>query len=439
MAATAVSASGCGVCSVSRSSLANETRAESNGTGIGRLTLNSRRSRIREGRVLCDRLQRPCLTHLLVRRTMGNGSTLRAMSSSAAPQVELESRRSEVSDAISQSLLNCLTETQLDETVKGIGKKIRGKVRDIYDAGDHLVLVTTDRQSAFDRVLASVPFKGQVLNETSSWWFDNSQHITANAVVSIPDPNVTIARKCSVFPVEFVVRGYVTGSTSTSLWTVYQKGVRNYCGNELAEGLVKNQRLDENILTPTTKAEDHDMPISGKEIVEQGLMSKEDYDEVSRRALALFAFGQEVARKHGLLLVDTKYEFGKSADGTIVLLDEVHTPDSSRYWVAASYEERQRCGLEPQNIDKEFLRLWFKDNCNPYEDKILPDAPAELVSELSWRYILLFETITGKKIKLPNTQEPIHDRITRNVERALRKLQQQLPSSGIHKSKTLGE
>ncbi|KAL2629068.1 hypothetical protein R1flu_013754 [Riccia fluitans] len=364
------------------------------------------------------------------RRRSSRGTTLRmmnmearAMSSTAVPQVELESRRSDVSDAILQCLSNCLTETHLDETVKGLGKKVRGKVRDIYDAGNYLVLVTTDRQSAFDRVLASVPFKGQVLNETSSWWFDNSRHITENAVVSTPDPNVTIARKCSVFPVEFVVRGYVTGSTSTSLWTVYNKGVRNYCGNELPEGLVKNQRLDENILTPTTKAEDHDMPISGKEIVEQGLMSKEDYEEVSRRALALFAFGQEVARRHGLLLVDTKYEFGKSADGTIFLLDEVHTPDSSRYWVAASYEERQRNGFEPQNIDKEFLRLWFKDNCNPYEDEVLPEAPAELVAELSWRYILLFETITGQRIKLPNTQEPAHDRITKNVENALQKLQ----------------
>ncbi|KAL2629077.1 hypothetical protein R1flu_013763 [Riccia fluitans] len=207
----------------------------------------------------------------------------RAMSSTAVPQVELESRRSDVSDAILQCLSNCLTETHLDETVKGLGKKVRGKVRDIYDAGNYLVLVTTYRQSAFDRVLAS----------------------------------------CISCRICRAVRGYVTGSTSTSLWTVYNKGVRNYCGNELPEGLVKNQRLDENILTPTTKAEDHDMPISGKEIVEQGLMSKEDYEEVSRRALALFAFGQEVARRHGLLLVDTKYEFGKSADGTIFLLDEV--------------------------------------------------------------------------------------------------------------------
>lgn len=345
--------------------------------------------------------------------------------SAALPQVvKLDSRRAEVSEAIVDSLANCLTETHLDETVKGLGTKIRGKVRDIYDAGDYVVLVTTDRQSAFDRVLASVPFKGQVLNETSSWWFDSAQHITASAVVGIPDPNVTIARKCSVFPVEFVVRGYVTGSTSTSLWTVYSKGVRNYCGNLLPDGFVKNQRLDENILTPTTKAADHDVPVSGEEIVGQGLMSKEDYEEVSRRALALFSFGQEEAKKHGLLLVDTKYEFGKTADGSIVLIDEVHTPDSSRYWIAASYDERQMSGLEPENIDKEFLRLWFKNNCDPYADKVLPDAPVDLVSELSWRYILLYETITGNRIKLPNGKEPIHSRISRNVQKALLELQQ---------------
>lgn len=344
--------------------------------------------------------------------------------SASLPQVELESRRGEVSDAISQSLGNCLTETHLDETVKGLGPKIRGKVRDMYDADEYVVLVTTDRQSAFDRVLASVPFKGQVLNETSGWWFDRTRHITENSIVAIPDPNVTIARKCSVFPVEFVVRGYVTGSTSTSLWTVYESGVRNYCGNVLPDDFVKNQRLDENILTPTTKAADHDVPISGKEIVEQGLMSKEDYEEVASRALALFSFGQEEVKKHGLLLVDTKYEFGKAADGSIVLVDEVHTPDSSRYWIAASYEDRQKAGVEPENIDKEFLRLWFKSNCNPYADEVLPDAPVELVSELSWRYILIFETITGSRIKLPSTKELVHDRISRNVEQALLALQQ---------------
>jgi phosphoribosylaminoimidazole-succinocarboxamide synthase len=185
----------------------------------------------------------------------------------------------------------------------------------------------------------------------------------------------------------------------------------------------KNEKLEENILTPTTKSADHDLPVSGNEIVEQGLMSKEDFQEVHDKALALFAFGQEVALKHGLLLVDTKYEFGKASDGSILLIDEVHTPDSSRYWIAASYEERQSQGMEPENIDKEFLRLWFRNNCDPYHDKVLPNAPEELVAELAWRYIVLYETITGTQIQLPGTKEPVHDRISRNVQQALLQLQ----------------
>ncbi|EOA33161.1 hypothetical protein CARUB_v100152680mg, partial [Capsella rubella] len=186
------------------------------------------------------------------------------------PQLSLDdlvtsNRKGEVLGTIKDSLSNCLSETNLLETVPGLKSRIRGKVRDIYDAGDYLVLITTDRLSAFDRNLASIPFKGQVLNETSLWWFNNTQHITPNAIVSSPDRNVVIAKKCSVFPIEFVVRGYVTGSTDTSLWTVYNKGVRNYCGNELSDGLVKNQKLPANILTPTTKAADHDVPISPNE------------------------------------------------------------------------------------------------------------------------------------------------------------------------------
>ncbi|OAY70545.1 Phosphoribosylaminoimidazole-succinocarboxamide synthase, chloroplastic [Ananas comosus] len=328
-------------------------------------------------------------------------------------------RREDVLRAAHGALGNCLSETHLDRTIPGLSLKSRGKVRDVYDSGEHLVLVTTDRQSAFDRVLASIPFKGQVLNETSLWWFNRTQHITPNAVVSSPDKNVTIAKKCSVFPVEFVVRGFVTGSTDTSLWTVYNKGVRNYCGNALPEGMVKNQKLPANILTPTTKAADHDVPVTPGEIIQMGLMTKDDYDEVSSRALSLFAYGQQVALENGLLLVDTKYEFGKGSDGTIFLIDEVHTPDSSRYWIASSYEERFSAGLEPENVDKEFLRLWFKSNCNPYEDKILPEAPEELVCELAWRYIFLFETITNSKFELPGAEEPIHERISRNVSQAL--------------------
>ncbi|GAB2274641.1 Phosphoribosylaminoimidazole-succinocarboxamide synthase (SAICAR synthetase) [Dionaea muscipula] len=296
------------------------------------------------------------------------------------------SHKDEILKAIKGSLGNCLTETNLHLTVPGLTSKTRGKVRDIYESGDeYLVLVTTDRQSAFDRVLASIPFKGQVLNETSLWWFQKTQHIAPNAIVLAPDKNVTISKKCSIFPVEFVVRGYVTGSTDTSLWTVYKKGVRNYCGNALPDGLVKNQKLSANILTPTTKAADHDVPVTPDEIIERGLMTKGDYDEVSHKALSLFEYGQRVALEHGLILVDTKYEFGKGSDGTILLVDEVHTPDSSRYWIAQSYKENFQNGLEPENVDKEFLRLWFKEYCNPYEDEVLPDAPEELVSELSWR------------------------------------------------------
>ncbi|KAF3339298.1 phosphoribosylaminoimidazole-succinocarboxamide synthase [Carex littledalei] len=351
--------------------------------------------------------------------TVVMAAEIRKPRSSAALLSTDPRRRDEVLSAALDSLSNCLSETYLDETVPGLKSKARGKVRDVYEGDNYLVLVTTDRQSAFDRVLASIPFKGQVLNETSLWWFDKTRHITPNAVISSPDKNVTIAKKCSVFPVEFVVRGFVTGSTDTSLWTVYNKGVRNYCGNALPEGMVKNVKLPTNILTPTTKAVDHDVPVTPNEIIEMGLMTKDEYDEVSQKAMNLFAFGQEVALEHGLLLVDTKYEFGKANDGTIMLIDEVHTPDSSRYWIANSYEERFKSGLEPENVDKEFLRLWFKNNCNPYEDKVLPDAPVELVCELAWRYIFLFETITSSKFELPGSEGPIHERISRKVKEAI--------------------
>ncbi|KAG0483419.1 hypothetical protein HPP92_011503 [Vanilla planifolia] len=326
-----------------------------------------------------------------------------------------ESHREDVLASARASLSCCLTETHLEVTVPGLKAKARGKVRDIYEGKDHMVLVTTDRQSAFDRVLASIPFKGQVLNETSMWWFSKTQHIVPNAVVCSPDKNVTVAKKCSVYPVEFVVRGFVTGSTDTSLWTVYSKGLRNYCGNVLPDGMIKNQKLPVNILTPTTKAIHHDVPVSPDEIINMGLMTEDEYHDVSSKALSLFAYGQEVALNHGLLLVDTKYEFGKDTNGNILLIDEVHTPDSSRYWIANTYEERFNSHLEPENVDKEFLRLWFMEHCNPYEDQVLPDAPEDLVCELAWRYIYLYETITNSKFQVPAMEESIHDRISRNI------------------------
>ncbi|MDP7437281.1 MAG: phosphoribosylaminoimidazolesuccinocarboxamide synthase [Candidatus Marinimicrobia bacterium] len=311
---------------------------------------------------------------------------------------------------ITANLNNCLTKTNLSA-----GVKYGGKVRDRYELEDRLVLITTDRQSAFDRILAAIPFKGQVLNQTSAWWFEQTKDIIPNHVINIPDPNATVARKCTVFPIEFVVRGYITGSTSTSLWTVYNSGDREYCGNVLPDGLVKNQKLETNMLTPTTKEEHHDRPISPSEIVNEGWMSQEDWDYCSGKAVELFTFGQKTAAENGMILVDTKYEMGRDEDGHIMLIDEIHTPDSSRYWLADSYEARISAGKEPENIDKEFLRLWFVDNCDPYNDKVLPDAPEELVIELSKRYIQLYEMITGKTFSFPDHEIPINNRIQQNL------------------------
>ena len=313
-------------------------------------------------------------------------------------------------EKIKSSLNNTITESKITT-----GKKLTGKVRDQYDIDDKIILLTTDRQSAFDRILASIPFKGQVLNQTSAWWFEQTKQIIPNHVINIPDPNVTLAKKCEVFPIEFVVRGYITGSTSTSLWTVYKNGDREYCGNSLEEGMKKNQKLTNNMLTPTTKEKDHDRPISPKDIIKEGWMSQKHWDYCSKKALELFSFGQRVANSNGLILVDTKYEMGINKDGEIVLIDEIHTPDSSRYWIKESYNERLKSNLEPQNIDKEFLRLWFVDNCDPYNDSTLPDAPEDLIVELSKRYIYLYETITGEKFTFPNN-EPIHNRINNNLK-----------------------
>ena len=314
-------------------------------------------------------------------------------------------------DRIKAGLGNTLTETALP-----YGEKLTGKVRDQYDLGDKIALITTDRQSAFDRVLASIPFKGQVLNQTSAWWFEQTKNIIQNHVIDVTDPNVTLAKKCDVFPIEFVVRGYITGSTSTALWTVYNNGDREYCGNILPEGLVKNQKLDTIMLTPTTKDETHDRPIAPDEITNKGWMTREDWDFCSKKALELFSFGQKKAAEHGLVLVDTKYEMGRDPDGNIILIDEIHTPDSSRYWIAKTYKERMAAGYEPQNIDKEFLRLWFVDNCDPYNDTTLPEAPVELVIKLSSRYIYLYETITGNQFSFHDSGKSIQERINKNMK-----------------------
>ncbi len=281
----------------------------------------------------------------------------------------------------------------------------------MYGRGEELVLIATDRQSAFDRVLAAIPFKGQVLNQVSQFWFEKTNHIIANHALNFPDPNVMIAKQCTVFPIEFVVRGYLTGVTSTAVWTAYQKGDRMFCGNVLPDGMSKNQPFATPIITPTTKSDAHDASITPEEIVGQGLMTKEDWDYCSTKALELFQFGQRLAKEHGMILVDTKYEMGKDKDGNILLIDELHTPDSSRYWIAASFADRIAQGKEPENIDKEFLRLWFKEHCDPYNDKELPKAPDELVVELSARYIQLYEAITGKEFVYPTADVSVVERI----------------------------
>jgi len=273
---------------------------------------------------------------------------------------------------IKEHLGRALTEVDLS----GFGPVNRGKVRDACDFGNGTVaLVTTDRQSAFDRVLALVPSKGRVLNELAVWWFQQTCDIVANHLIAVPHPNVTIARKIKPIPVEVVVRAFNTGSTETSVWTAYEKGVRDFCGNVLPEGMVKNQPFEKVILTPTTKSDTHDEQISPAEIIARGLLTSEQWDEVARVALALFVRGQEIAQRGGLILVDTKYEFGYDENGKLVLIDEIHTPDSSRFWIAATYAERFAAGQEPDCVDKEFLRLWFTKQCDPYTANPLPEAP----------------------------------------------------------------
>lgn len=311
---------------------------------------------------------------------------------------------------IRQHLSHTLRETDFP----ALGKKYRGKVRDTYDAGDRLVLITTDRQSAFDRLLAHVPFKGQVLNETAAWWFEESQGIVPNHVLEIPDPNVIVGKKLRIFPVEIVVRSYLTGITSTSIWTAYQKGERRFGGIRLPDGMKKNEILEKPILTPTTKSDLHDEPVTAEEVVSRGLMTQKEWDEVSEKALALFAFGQRRVAERGLILVDTKYEFGTDANGRILVADEIHTPDSSRWWLKDSYADRLSRGEEPEMIDKEFFRLWFKDHCDPYKDETLPVAPESLIVELASRYIRLFEMITGRTFQ--THEGDVTSRIRKNLK-----------------------
>ena len=295
-----------------------------------------------------------------------------------------------------------------------LGPKTAGKVRDIYDRGDRLVLVTTDRHSSFDRIIAHIPWKGQVLNQVSAWWFQRTKDIVPNHVLALPDPNVTIGRKCTPLAIEAVVRGYLTGVTDTAAWTRYAGGERRFGGIVLPDGMRKNEPLPQPLFDPTTKEAAHDRTLTPQQMIAEGFISRDMFERVKQTALALFARGQEHAARNGLLLVDTKYEFGTDADGGLILIDEIHTPDSSRYWQRDSYAARFAAGEEPHYFDKEFLRLWFRDHCDPYRDAALPPAPPELVAELSRRYIAMYEQITGAKFVEGAT--PLLARIERNLK-----------------------
>jgi phosphoribosylaminoimidazole-succinocarboxamide synthase len=314
---------------------------------------------------------------------------------------------------IRAAIPNVLTEAHLPE----LPNYYRGKVRENYDLPDgRRILISTDRQSAFDQILAAVPFKGQVLTETARFWFEATRDICPNHVLDYPDPNVVIGRRLSMLPVEMVVRDYLTGSTDTAIWPMYRDGKRKVYGVTLPDGLKKNDKLPGTILTPTTKAEQggHDAPITPPEIVAQGLLAQKQWDEVAALSLALFARGREIAAKNGLILVDTKFEFGLDGAGKIVLADEILTPDSSRYWKAATYPARHAGGQEPESLDKEFLRLWISARCDPYEQPI-PEIPADTLVEFAQKYIALYETVTGKTFAAPPEGEPVKERIRRNL------------------------
>lgn len=303
----------------------------------------------------------------------------------------------------------------------GLPNHYRGKVRDNYDLPDgRRVIVASDRLSAFDRNLCAVPYKGQVLTQTARYWFDATADICPNHVVAYPDPNVLIGQRLEMLPVELVVRGYLAGTTSTSILTLYNKGQRQMYGVTLPDGLVANQRLPEPILTPTSKAADgdHDAPLSPAQILEQGLLTADQWEQLSACALALFARGQERAAQRGLILADTKYEFGLDADGRIVLADEIHTPDSSRFWKAATYEARLAAGQRPDSFDKDFVRAWVAERCDPYADAI-PEIPESLIQQTSDVYVEAFETITGQTFERQASDESVLARVRRNLEQYL--------------------
>ncbi len=306
----------------------------------------------------------------------------------------------------------------LDRTdFPSLGSKYEGKVRDCYMTDDNRrIIVVSDRISAFDVVLGTLPFKGQVLNQIAQYWFEVTKDVAPNHMLDVPDPNVMVGRECRPLKAEFVMRSYLTGVTSTSIWRAYEGGARTFCGHDLPEGMKKNQKLPKAILTPSTKAEqgDHDVSASREELIEMGHISAEDFDKAAAMVEELFAFGQKMAAERGLILVDTKYEIGVSPDGVMMLIDEIHTPDSSRYWFAEDYEARLAEGKEPRSLDKEYLRRWMAENHDYRGEGPPPKLPDEVRVEAAKRYIEIYELVTGKTFvpdRNPNTRARIADNL----------------------------
>jgi phosphoribosylaminoimidazole-succinocarboxamide synthase len=295
-----------------------------------------------------------------------------------------------------------------------LGKRYSGKVRENFTRDAERLIVVTDRVSAFDVVLGTIPFKGQVLNGLARFWFDATRDIFPNHLLGVPDPQAMRAVECAPIPVEFVVRGYLTGVSDTSIARAYERGERVFCGHALPDGLRRHEKLPTHLLTPSTKAPkgEHDISVSRDFLIDRGLITAERYDALERRCLALFAAGQRIAAERGLILVDTKYELGVRPDGEIVLIDEIHTPDSSRYWYADGYDAAMARGDDPRSLDKEFLRRWlvsqgFRGEGPP------PALPDEIRAEAARRYVEVFELITGKPFA-PDMEPPV-PRLRRNL------------------------
>ncbi|MDD9853634.1 MAG: phosphoribosylaminoimidazolesuccinocarboxamide synthase [Deltaproteobacteria bacterium] len=310
--------------------------------------------------------------------------------------------------AIEDSLLRALCAQTLVRTdLQGIGEREEGKVRDNYMAAGRRTIVVTDRVSCFDVVVGTIPLKGQVLNRLAAFWFEKTQALAPNHLIEVPDANVSVVRELRILPVEFVVRGYLTGVSPTSIWTAYERGERSYCGHRLPEGLAKHEALPEPLLTPTTKAArgEHDELTSRAEILSRGLVSEELYDKAAQIAAKLFAAGSEWAAQRGMILADTKYEMGLDENGALLLADEIHTPDSSRYWFADSYQRALREGGDPKSFDKEFVRRWLVSEHNWRGEGPPPTLPDEVRCEAARRYLDAYAQLTGAEL-VPDTDPP---------------------------------